>query len=54
MTMARIEKILFPVNFSPSCIAMAPYVRRAATLFNAVVSLVHVVGPCGTRPFRTV
>jgi nucleotide-binding universal stress UspA family protein len=45
MTMARIEKILFPVNFSPSCIAMAPYVRRAATLFNAVVSLVHVVDP---------
>jgi nucleotide-binding universal stress UspA family protein len=45
MTMARIQKILFPVNFSPSCIAMAPYVRRAATIFNAVVSLVHVVDP---------
>jgi nucleotide-binding universal stress UspA family protein len=45
MTMARIQKILFPVKFSPSCIAMAPYVRRAATIFNAVVSLVHVVDP---------
>jgi nucleotide-binding universal stress UspA family protein len=45
MTTTRIQKILFPVNFSPSCIAMAPYVRRAATIFNAVVSLVHVVDP---------
>ena len=45
MTTTRIQKILFPVNFSPSCIAMAPYVLRAATLFNAVVSLVHVVDP---------
>src|SRR5579859_4084832 len=45
MTISRIKKILFPVNFSPSCIAMAPYVRRAAALFNATVSLVHVVDP---------
>src|SRR3984885_14674588 len=45
MTTTRIQKILFPVNFSPSCIAMAPYVRRASTIFNAVVSLVHVVDP---------
>lgn len=41
--MALIANILFPVDFSPSCIAMAPYVKRAATLLGARVSLVHVV-----------
>src|SRR5271170_172306 len=41
--MALIEKILFPVDFSPSSIAMAAYVRRAAALFGAKVSLIHVV-----------
>jgi len=40
-----IEKILFPVNFSPSCVAMAAYVKRAAILLKATVSLVHVVDP---------
>jgi len=37
-----IEKILFPVGFSPSCAAMAPYVKRAAMMFGAQVSLIHV------------
>jgi nucleotide-binding universal stress UspA family protein len=41
--MGLIANILFPVDFSPSCIAMAPYVKRAATLLGAKVSLVHVV-----------
>ena len=41
--MAIIEKILYPVDFSPSCIAMAPYVKRAAAVLGAKVSLVHVV-----------
>jgi nucleotide-binding universal stress UspA family protein len=41
--MALIANILFPVDFSSSCIAMAPYVKRAATLLGAKVSLVHVV-----------
>lgn len=41
--MALIAKILFPVDFSPSCVAMAAYVKRAATLLGAKVSLVHVV-----------
>jgi nucleotide-binding universal stress UspA family protein len=35
------------VDFSPSCIAMAPYVKRAAALLEARVSLVHVVDPTG-------
>ncbi len=43
--MAVIENILFPVSFSPSCAAMAAYVKRAAALYSAKVSLVHVVDP---------
>lgn len=41
--MAMIEKILYPIDFSPSCTAMAPYVKRAAVMLGAKVSLVHVV-----------
>ena len=37
-----IEKILFPVDFSPSCAAMAAYVRRAADIFDSQVALVYV------------
>lgn len=37
-----IQSILFPVDFSPSCLAMAAYVRRAAEMFGAEVSIVHV------------
>lgn len=36
------RKILFPVDFSPPCLAMAAYVQRAATLFGAEVTLLHV------------
>jgi hypothetical protein len=43
--MGLITNILFPVDFSPSCIAMAAYVKRAATLFGARVSLMHVFDP---------
>ncbi|MBV8829359.1 MAG: universal stress protein [Acidobacteriaceae bacterium] len=37
-----IKNILFPVDFSPSCIAMAAYVKRAAVIFDSDVTLVHV------------
>ncbi len=37
-----IRRILFPVDFSDGCAAMAAYVQRAATLWGATVSLVHV------------
>lgn len=43
--MAVIQNILFPVDFSASCAAMAPYVKRAAALFGANVTLVHVFEP---------
>ena len=37
-----IRKVLFPVDFSPGCVAMAQYVKRAADLFGARVTMVHV------------
>src|SRR5258708_30433433 len=40
--MTTIQNILFPVDFSPSCVAMAPFVKRAAPIFGARVTLVHV------------
>src|SRR5229473_3910025 len=40
--MTTIQNILFPVDFSPSCVAMAAYVERAAAMFGAKVTLVHV------------
>ncbi|HVU46836.1 MAG TPA: universal stress protein [Terracidiphilus sp.] len=45
--MGLIENVLFPVDFSPSSIGMAAYVRRAAAMFGAKVSLIHVVDPAG-------
>jgi nucleotide-binding universal stress UspA family protein len=45
--MSLIANILSPVDFSPSCIAMAAYVKRAAALLGARVSLIHVVDPTG-------
>src|SRR6267143_3415167 len=40
--MTTIQIILFTVDFSPSCVAMAAYVKRAAAMFGAKVTLVHV------------
>ena len=37
-----IKNILFPVDFSPSCVAVAPFVKRATSIFGAIVTLVHV------------
>jgi nucleotide-binding universal stress UspA family protein len=39
--MTTIQNILFPVDFSPSCVAMAAFVKRAAAMFGAKVTLVH-------------
>jgi nucleotide-binding universal stress UspA family protein len=50
--MRLITNILFPVDFSPSSIAMAAYVKRAATLFGAKVSLVHVFDPSSYNAFE--
>ncbi len=43
--MATIQKILFPVDFSPSCDAMVPFVKRAAAMFSAKVTLLYVLEP---------
>jgi nucleotide-binding universal stress UspA family protein len=37
-----IKQILFPVDFSPSCVAIADYVKRAAAIFSSRVTLLHV------------
>jgi nucleotide-binding universal stress UspA family protein len=41
--MTAIRKILFPVDFSPSCVAMAQFVKRAASVASAKVTLLHVL-----------
>jgi nucleotide-binding universal stress UspA family protein len=40
--MTTIQNILFPVDFSPSCVAMAVFLKRAAAIFGARVTLAHV------------
>ena len=40
--MSTIQNILFPVGLAASCVALAPYVKRAAAIFRARVTLVHV------------
>jgi nucleotide-binding universal stress UspA family protein len=47
-----ITNILFPVDFSPSCVAMGAYVRRAASLFGAQASLIHVFDPASYSGFE--
>ena len=49
---AMIKNILFPVDFSPSCVAMAAYVKRAAAIFGARVTLVHVFDLTGHNGFE--
>jgi nucleotide-binding universal stress UspA family protein len=43
--MTTIQKVLFPVDFSQSCNAMAPFVERAAEMFSASLSLIYVLEP---------
>jgi len=38
-------RILFPVDFSDSCVAMAPIIERAASVTSADVTLLHVLEP---------
>jgi nucleotide-binding universal stress UspA family protein len=40
--MTTIQNILFPVDFSPSCVGMAAFVKRSAAIFGARVTLLHV------------
>ena len=47
-----IRKILFPVDFSPACAAMAGYVARAATIFKARVALLHVANLASQNGFE--
>jgi len=47
-----IQNILFPVDFSPACVAMAPFVQRAAALFSAKVTLLHAFDPTALSSFE--
>lgn len=47
-----IRKILFPVDFSPACAAMAVYVSRAAKIFRARVALLHVANLASQNAFE--
>ncbi|MBV9770918.1 MAG: universal stress protein [Bryobacterales bacterium] len=49
-----IRKVLFPVDFSCSCEAMAPFVKRAAQMFRADLSLIHVCDPASHNGFELV
>jgi nucleotide-binding universal stress UspA family protein len=44
-TVGLITNILFPVDFSSACVGMGAYVKRAAMLFGARVTLLHVFDP---------
>lgn len=46
------QRVLFPVDFSPSCIAMAPYVKRVETIFRVNVTLVHVCDLASNNGFE--
>jgi nucleotide-binding universal stress UspA family protein len=50
--MAPIRNILFPVDFSPSCVAMAAYVSKAAKVYGAKVTLIHVYDPTSYNGFE--
>jgi nucleotide-binding universal stress UspA family protein len=58
--MSSIQSILFPVDFSPSCVAMAPFVKKGAAMLSAKVTLLHVLEPSRSgfelyvRPLREV
>ena len=61
--MMTIQNILFPVDFSPPCTAMALHVKRAAAIASAKVTLLYVLEPSASaaagfellaRPLREV
>ena len=43
--MTTIQNILFPVDFTPSCDGMVPFVKRAAAMLSAKVTLLYVLEP---------
>lgn len=47
-----IKKILFPVDFSPACAAMAGYVGKIAAIFGARLTLLHVANLASHNGFE--
>jgi len=58
--MGMVRNILFPVDFSSACVAMVPFVKRAASLSSARVTILHVLEPPASgfemyaRPLRDI
>src|SRR6185312_8650208 len=49
--MPQIQRVLFPVDFSPACFGAARYVEALARRFGAEVMLLHIASPGGhNRP----
>jgi len=49
-----IDSVLFPVDFSPSSAAMAPFVKRAAAMSQASVTMLHVCDPVSHDGFELI
>ncbi|MBV9222543.1 MAG: universal stress protein [Acidobacteriaceae bacterium] len=47
-----IKNVLFPIEFSPSCIAMAPPVKSDAALLGARVTLLHLCDLMSSNGFE--
>src|SRR6185312_929278 len=43
--MLSFKRILFPIDFSPRCLQMAPYVAAVAAAFQSEVTLLHICDP---------
>lgn len=50
--MGLINKILFPVDFSPAGAAAAPFIKRFAGVYSASLTLVHVLEPLDYSVFE--
>ena len=47
-----IKNVLFPIDFSPSCIAPVPFVKSAAALLDPRVTLLHVCDLTSSNGFE--
>ena len=49
----KIERILFPVDFSPRCVDAVPLVKSWVAHFSSELTLLHVVGVPATLRFAS-
>lgn len=48
--MAKITRILMPVDFSDRCLGMVPYARMLAKHYGSEITLLHVINPVFIAP----